>query len=148
MSRNKFFSSREQFEEWLFFQSDVVENFVNEFDYLNLDFSPESLIRLEQWILEKHPSPQSLIKDEKAEILDSILRYVGQVYVKQLKGKWNVVLNDPQYVYYSMPIVTTPDDMDVSPFSEIVASSDRRRGDYMYTVFIKKKRRMEENGLL
>jgi hypothetical protein len=148
MSRNQFFSSEDQFQEWLFFASDVLEDFIDKFSNLDLDYSPESLIRLEQWILDKHPSPQSFVEGEKAEVIDGMLRYVGDVYVKQLKGKWDVELDDPQYVYYSMPIVKMEGVNAVSPFSELVASTDRRRGDYMYKLFMNKKRRMEESGLL
>ncbi|MFC7443161.1 hypothetical protein [Laceyella putida] len=152
MSRKQFFSSEDQFQEWLFFQSDVVEQFINEFDHLNLDFSPESLIRLEQWILDRHPSPQALMNNEKAEIVDGMLRYVGQVYVKQLKWKWDVELNDQSYVFYSMPLVKPRDDEHnlyaESPFSQIVASTDRRSGDYMYRLFMNIKEDMEDNNLL
>jgi hypothetical protein len=75
-----------------FFQSDAVENFINEFRHLKLDYSPESLLRLEKWILDQHSSPKTLVKNEKAAVLDGMLRYVGQVYVKQLKWIWEITI--------------------------------------------------------
>ncbi|MBA4547456.1 hypothetical protein H1R82_05625 [Thermoactinomyces intermedius] len=148
MRRTKFFHSRDQFEEWLFFASDVLEDFTNELTYLELDYSPESLIRLEKWILERHPSPDSLVKREKAEILDGMLRYVGEVYIKHLKAIWDVNLDDPQAVFYSMPIIRMPGNVIVSPFSEIVASSDRRWGDYIYKMFKNIREELKEKGHL
>jgi hypothetical protein len=77
-----------------------------------------------------------------------MMRYVGEVYVIQLRGKWGVVLDDEEYVFYSMPIVKIEDDNAISPFSELVASVDRKLGDYMYKVFMVKKERMKAKGLL
>lgn len=152
MSRQEFFSSRDEFEEWLFFQSDAVENFIDEFSHLKLDYSPESLLRLEKWILDRHSSPQTLVKNEKAAVLDGMLRYVGQVYVKQLKWIWDVELNDKNDVFYSMPLVKQRDDHDniyaESPWSLLLASVDRRQGEYMYGMFMNMKEDMEEKGFL
>ncbi|MBA4603641.1 hypothetical protein [Thermoactinomyces mirandus] len=146
MTREKFFSSEDEFQKWLFFQSDELESFIKEFDCLDLDYSPESLVQLEQWILKRHSSPKSFIKDEKAEVIDAMLRYVGQIYVKHLKWIWDIELKDQQYVFYSMPLVKPKDDKDniyaESPFSLLVASTDRRIGDYMYRMFMNMKKEM------
>ncbi len=147
MMEEEFFSDEDSFQEWLFFTSDVVETFIEDFKELQLDYSPESLIRLEKWILAKYPTPEIFVENESAKVLDGMLRYVGQVYVKQLKAKWDVVLDDKQYVYYSMPIVKISEYSAVSPFSELVASMDRRRDDYMFRVFMNEKKLLEEKYL-
>jgi hypothetical protein len=135
------------FQEWLVFLPDVLEQLIDKLPQLSLDYSPESLLRLEKWLLEQYPDVQSIRDKKEIFNLDAYLTYVGEVYKRNLKGKWGVQ-TDPNKVYFGRVIVIFEGETPVSPLSEVLASIDRRRGDYMYSVFIKKKKRMEEKGLL
>ncbi|WP_028775526.1 hypothetical protein [Shimazuella kribbensis] len=147
MIEDEFFSDEESFQEWLFFASDVLEIFSEDFKELQLDYSPESLIRLEKWILDNHATTQSFLDNEPAKVLDEMIRYVGRVYVKNLNGKWDVSLDDPQYVYYSFPIVKIGKGIEASPLTDILSCTDRRYGDYMYKMFKNTEEEMEEKGV-
>ncbi|TCS95887.1 hypothetical protein [Hazenella coriacea] len=136
------------FQEWLSLMPDVMEELTEKLESLELDYSPESLLRLEEWILEKYQTVDSIKAESEKMTLDALLRYVGEVYKQELKGRWGVLLDDPQYIFYGLPLVLFEKEANISPLSEVVASVDRRRGDYIYKVFMNKKKRMQENGLL
>lgn len=135
------------FQEWLKSRTDVLEKMFEKLPQLNLDYSPESLIRLEKWLLEQYPSVEMIFEEKEKSNLDAYITYVGEVFRRNLKGKWGVE-TDPKDVYYGHAIVTFEKDIPVSPRSEVLVSIDRRKGGLMYKHFMKKKNRMEENGLL
>jgi len=117
---------------------DIMEQFIDSMPQeLNLDYSPESLLRLEEWILKSYPTAGDILKESEKRVLDSLGRYVGQVYRKNLGGKWKLYLDDPNNVFYGLPVIILPsEEIDpICPLSEVTASVDRRKGDYIYTLF-------------
>ncbi len=135
------------FQEWLMFLPDELEKLQEQLNHLDLDYSPESLLRLEGWILEKYPTMDSVLEDKMT--LDALLRYVGEVYRIHLQGKWDIVLDDPQYIFYNLPIISYPENApNTSPLSLVTASIDRQTDNFIYDSFMKKKKWMEGEGLI
>ncbi|MGF7086598.1 hypothetical protein JOD24_000427 [Kroppenstedtia sanguinis] len=136
-----------KFQVWLMEMGDILERFIDHIPpETRLDYTPESLLRLEEWMLEHYPSVDDLLKESNKETLDALVRYTGQVYRKNLKGKWTIHLDDPNYAFFGLPMISfhIPRIDPVAPHSEVVASVDRRRGDYIYTVFKATERLIEE----
>lgn len=137
------------FQEWLMLLPDELEKLQKELNHLDLDYSPESLLRLEGWILENYPSTDAILDDQEKMTLDALLRYVGEVFKIHLQGKWDVVLDDPQYVFYNLPIISFSGNIpNTSPLSLVTASIDRQTGEFIYDSLMKKKRFMESQGLI
>jgi hypothetical protein len=111
---------------------------------LDLNFSPESLLRLEKWILQEYNTPEDILEENEKYTLDSLSCYVGEVYRRNLNGKWNLKLDDPSYAYYGVPLIeyTNTKIPDTCPLYDITASIDRRREDYIYNLFVKKKNKL------
>ncbi|MFD1395979.1 hypothetical protein ACFQ40_09410 [Kroppenstedtia eburnea] len=136
-----------KFQVWLMEMGDILERFIDHMPpETGLDYTPESLLRLEEWILGHYPSVDDLLKESNKETLDALVRYTGQVYRKNLKGKWTIHLDDPNYAFFGLPMISfnIPRVDPVAPHSEVVASVDRRRGDYIYTVFKATERLIKE----
>lgn len=140
-------NDRDKFQVWLMEMGDILDHFI---DYMpsetGLDYSPESLQRLEEWILHQYPTFDDILKESNKETLDALVRYTGQVYRKNLNGKWTIELDDPDYAFYGLPMVTfnLPNIDPVAPHSEVVASVDRRTGNYIYRIFKATERLIEE----
>jgi len=64
---------------------------------------PDSLGVLEAWLLERYPTMDTILEDEKASHLDGAARYVGEVFRKAIGGHWRLRLNDPKYVFHGLP---------------------------------------------
>lgn len=126
---------KENFEIWLFEMDDHLENIAQTMGIdqdLKLDFSPQSLSRLENWILMNFTFEQMKHESTKNK-LDVLARYVGETFRKELDGKWTIKLEDPSFVFYGMPIVVEKDSLAeiTSPHSLITASLDRKIGNFM-----------------
>ncbi|SDX45513.1 hypothetical protein SAMN05444487_11837 [Marininema mesophilum] len=137
----------ERFDDWLFYMDDVLEEFLEKKapKSINLDYTPESLLQFEKWLLMKYSKPEDLMQESERFWLDGAARYVGEVYRKNLNGKWTIFLDDKDYGYYGRPMVhffkkTDP----VSPHSDVIAATDRRRGDFIFELFVNTKLMMEE----
>jgi hypothetical protein len=93
---------REKFEMYLFEMDDVLEPFIEDADKagFTLDYSLDSLHRLEQhWLSRKG--------DADAErLLQRSVRYFGEVFRKNVGGKWQLCDSHPNNVYFKLPIVS------------------------------------------
>lgn len=70
----------ENFNEWLFLMSDVLEKFIFDFNIqtkIKLDFGIESVNEIEKYLLNKFESIDEILKEENKVIHDSTARYVG-----------------------------------------------------------------------
>ena len=76
---------------------------------------------------------------EDTWIHDALARYIGEVFRKNIGGKWNIVLDDPNYAYVGLPQLNYP--TPVCPFTLLTASIDRNRGDFLRMVYINTKKR-------
>lgn len=137
------------FEEWLMLLPDELEKVEKALHHLDLDDSPESLLRLEGWILDNYPSMDAILDDREKMTLDALLRYVGEVFRVHLQGKWDIVRNDPQYVCDHLPIIRFSGNIpNTSPLLLVTASFDRHTGEFIYDSLMKKRRFMENQGLI
>jgi hypothetical protein len=135
------------FQYWLMEMGDKLDEFIEKMPKeLELNYSPESLLRLESWILENYSTVGDILKDSEKTMLDSLARYVGEVYRRNLKGKWKLYLDDPDNVFYELPVIMVPSETvpPICPLTEVTASVDRRRGNYIHNLFQKKMKRMNE----
>ena len=99
--------TQENFQEWIFFISDKMEYFTDEFakeHNLTLNYSIKSLDDLEKWILSNFRHHNDLIA--KKELLDYLTIYIGQTFKKYIGGKWFIDLENKKNAYYSMPVLT------------------------------------------
>ena len=74
---------------------------------LKLDYSIKSLDELEKWILCNYKEVNDLIEDRK--ILDYLTVYIGETFRKYIGGKWVIDLENKKNVFYSMPVLTSPE---------------------------------------
>jgi hypothetical protein len=137
---------REQFEYWLADMDDALERF---FATLppevrdRLDYSPQSLDVLEQWMLSKYSKMEQVRQPSESKTLDGIARYIGETYRKNLGGHWEIRLDDPKYAFYGLPQLTgysakpTPS----APLPLATAAVDRRTGNYWSTILANKMER-------
>lgn len=136
-----------KFQLWLMEMGDILDDFIDRMPpETRLDYSPESLVWLEEWILHQYLSVDDLLKESNKENLDALVRYTGQVYLKNLNGKWTIELGDPDYAFFGLPMIAfnIPTMDPVAPHSEVVASVDRRTGNYIYNVFKATERLIEK----
>lgn len=129
----------EEFEEWLISMDFVLDEFEEKVP-VDLDFSQTSLLDIEKWLLRNYPTVESLKNDSWT--LNALTIYVGETFRKNLGGKWSIELDDPKVLFYGLPVLrfpikgTAPD----SPMATVLASIDRQKGDYMYSIVQNLKR--------
>lgn len=131
--------SQDEFEQWLFDMDDVLDEFRAEFSTLQgvtLDFTPESLDKLERWLLSEYPNVKAALKLSEKFTVDKAARYVGETFRKRIGGQWSINLVNPKYVFYGLPELRskstkcTPE----CPHTLVTASLDRRTGVFIRTV--------------
>ena len=134
--------TKEDFDNWIFFISDKMDYFTNEFaneNNLCLDYSIDSLNALEDWLPKKYEKISEIIEDKTLynntyNILDLCGVYVGEVFRKHIGGKWYMIMDNPKNVYYKLPVLTDPSYIGETykcPITMVTACLDRRRGDYI-----------------
>ena len=130
----------DKFQYWLMDMDDAIARLIqsaptNLAD--KLDFSPESLNVLEEFILSKYPTIIDIKKPTEAKAVDSLARYVGQVFRKHLGGKWGIEFNDRKNVFYGLPQLMgmAGQRTQICPLTLVTASTDRRTGQFIRTVF-------------
>lgn len=135
----KALTTGDDFEYWLMDMDDALDRFlailppqVKE----KLDFSPSSLNTLEAWILDKYPNTPAMLESDQSRLVDGVARYIGETFRKLLGGRWDIKLDEPQFVYFGVPILTgfmgelTP----ICPLTLATASAHRRTGQYLCNV--------------
>jgi hypothetical protein len=127
--------TRDDFEEWLFLMSDKLEAFEVFFKKetgKDLDYSVQSINEVEAWLLTKFESPDDILKQENKEILDLVIRYIGDTFRKNLKAKWTIDLENEKNAYYQLPVITAEKvSSPIAPHTLVTASLDRRRGTFI-----------------
>ena len=134
---------RDQFEHWLFAMDDILEDFIANFpgDKQSLDYSPESLKVVEQWLMDSFATIEDAEEEAGKIPLDRAARYIGETYRRNLGGKWNLHLKNPKYVHYGIPelIDMAHVPVKVCPLFEATTAIDRREGDMMTKDLLYKK---------
>ena len=130
--------TQENFQEWLILIDFKMDFFTEEFakeQNLTLDYSLESLDKLESWILANYDDIKKLIDDEK--MLDYLTVYIGETFRKHLGGKWYIDLKNKKNAYYSMPVLTDPSyrgEVYKAPMTYATACINRKKGNYISTI--------------
>ncbi|WP_282133853.1 hypothetical protein [Cellulophaga baltica] len=100
-----------QFENWKKNTSSRIKSWkkglIDDDEKLELDFSENSLFKLENYIISKY-SPIDLKNQEKNIELDGIVSYIGETLIRLLpESKWIIYTKDKTNVYYNLPCVNT-----------------------------------------
>ncbi|MFV0427960.1 MAG: hypothetical protein ACK5KO_00810 [Arachnia sp.] len=102
-------------------------------DDVVLDYSLDSLVPLERWILQRYPDLASA-KAELGGLAGSAGAYVGETVRKAAGGVWQLD-GTKSSVFYGFPVlVGVRGKKTISPLTLVTAATDRRRGDYLYSV--------------
>jgi hypothetical protein len=129
----------EQFQSWLFYMDDALDQFKARLpDTVRsaLDFTAASLNALEGWLIDRYNTIAELRAPSEGEILDGAARYVGETMRKTLGGRWQIRFDDPKDAYYGLPELSqfglpVPP---ICPHRLVTASIDRRSGTYLSTM--------------
>lgn len=133
------------FDAWLTDMDDALDHFREHVPAVlaeQLDYSPESLVALENWLLQRYPDQESFKTDSSLALVDGIVRYVGETFVRSLGAHWTLSRN-PKNVYYGLPIVTghpretTPQ----CPHKLVSVATYRREGAFLRDVFNSQNKR-------
>jgi hypothetical protein len=91
-----------KFQQFLFEMDDVLEPFLAEANAAGyeLDYSLNSLCILEEYLLSKTDDAKD------GELLNRAARYVGEVFRKNVGGRWQLCLKDPEYLYFKLPVIS------------------------------------------
>jgi hypothetical protein len=132
--------TRDDFDYWVFDMDDVLDLFMKDAEEkwnLKLDYSPESLTAIEKMILANYASLNDFETELGVKVLDNVARYVGEVFRKHLGGYWSIRLDDEKFAFYGMPIlIDIPNNpTSVCPLALTTASTFRRTGSFLFTVF-------------
>lgn len=92
----------DKFQFFLFEMDDVLGPFVAAAQDagFQLDYTIESLMSLEQFML-SHPTIMG-----NSQMQNRAARYLGEVFRKNLGGKWELCLKDPKYLFYKLPVIS------------------------------------------
>ncbi len=99
----------EKFQYFIFEMDDVLDEFIalareNRFE---LDYSISNLDTLESFI----DSIEGSVRDDK--FINRCSRYLGEVFRKELGGRWDLCLDDPENINFKLPIINDFSDLDL-----------------------------------
>jgi len=129
--------TRDDFEFWLFDMDDELGSFLDSLPESisgKLDYSLDSLLGLEAWVLENYESIDAVMRADNTLMLDRLSRYVGESIRKSIGGKWNIELFDTDDAYYCLPILTHEKYGTECPMTFVTACTSRREGDYIFEI--------------
>jgi hypothetical protein len=71
------------------------------------DYSLESLITINAWLLKRYTSPLDLGREADKDLLEGAIFYIGETYRQHLHGYWNVHFADlePEFEYGERPVI-------------------------------------------
>jgi hypothetical protein len=140
--------SRDDFEAWLFDMDDALEDFHTAVPGLPFDFTVGSLRSLEGWLLARYRTPEALAQPSEERLLDGAARYLGEVMRRQVGGTWDIVLDDPKFIYGRLPILRVPNRRNVPfcPHFTVRLAVKRRAGDLLTSVVTKAIQHADEVG--
>jgi hypothetical protein len=132
-------TTREDFESWVDYMAEGIKHFLNSLPEqvrVKLDYSPESLDVLEDWLLRTYPTTKSMLEADQAALVGGAARYVGETFRRRIGGLWDIRLDDPQFAFFAMPILTGFEERStpICPLTLVTASGDRRTGKFIRTV--------------
>ena len=133
--------TQEDFQEWIFFISDKMDEFTDTFakdNHLILDYTLASLDDVERWILDNYSKIKDLLADKVT--LDRLTIYIGETFRKYIGGKWFMDLKNKKNAYYSVPVLTDPSyrgEVYLTPMFFATASINKNKGNYISGILMK-----------
>jgi hypothetical protein len=130
----------DQFQHWLIEMDDAIARFLAtlpEDDARKLDFSAASLKAIEALALQAYAGIDALKKPSESKTVDGMARYVGETFRRHLGGKWFIDFTDKKNAFYGLPQLKEMrgQTTQICPMTLVSASTDRRKGDFIHTVF-------------
>jgi hypothetical protein len=139
-------STREDFNYWVADMDDALDRFMAtlpEDIRPKLDFSPQSLDVIEQWLLDRYPSLDVARTSGDSKVFDGVARYLGETFRRNVGGHWSISFDDPRNVAYGLPVLTgfKGENSALTPLTMATASTDRRTGKYLRGILENIKKR-------
>lgn len=130
---------KDQFEEWLFIMDDRLSDFIESLPENiknEMDYSADSLDIIERWLLSLFSKSETILEEKNKFFLDGLSRYIGETYRKQLTGKWSINIDDPEFVFYGLPIITDSEKNEtiICPISMSTTTIVRNQGTFLSTI--------------
>jgi hypothetical protein len=123
--------SQVEFQTWLAREVEVREELAALIGR-ELELTPESLDVVEAYLLEHYAAPKDLLALPARSVLDAAARQIGLVYVLNVDGaEWAINLDDPDDMYYRLPIIRLADGAAVCPLTLATACLERRTGEFL-----------------
>ena len=131
---------QENFEYWLANMDDFLIEFFNTIPKslaTKLDYSPQSLSALEEFILDRYDVIGDIKKKKQTSMLNGLSIYLGETFRKNLGGQWDIELDDEEDADYGVPILVGlgKDQETIAPIYLITACIDRRKGNYLSHIY-------------
>lgn len=110
-----------------------------------MDYSPQSLQILEEWLLDKYSDTIMMLPASESKMVDGVARYVGEVFRKNLGGKWIIGFKDKKNAFYGLPQLgeIPGQQSQICPLILVTTSADRRTGKFLQTIFQNNQRNLE-----
>jgi len=131
---------QETFIEWTTF----IEDRVNEWSTTapkeivkNLDYSPESLKVIEQYILSKYTKETLGNSENKIEI-DALVSYYGETLRRNIPNSiWHIELDDETSVDFNTPSVKAPIGPQLGLYYLLKRLVVKNKGTFLYDMYVK-----------
>ena len=124
---------KHEFDVWLTFMDDRLGELMQQLPKdvaSQLDFTPESLFVIENWLMSQFSGPYELMEKDKY-LLDKVACYLGEVIRISLGGHWGIDYSDPNDAYCGIPTIRTEGEPPICPLTMVTTSLDRRKGNLM-----------------
>lgn len=134
------FDGQDRFEIWLMEMDESIRRFSDllpEESRRTLDFSMNSMMCLESWLISRYERPVEVMRPTEAAVHDGAARYIGETFRKHLGGKWKIDFIDKKNVYFGVPQIVSMKGQvaQFSPHALVTTLLDRRRGDFLVAIF-------------
>ena len=110
----------------------TIESFVPADLWSNLDFSPQSLKLVGDWIAQNFGSIDEIKETLGVERITALGAYAGEVHVRSLGWHWFAETEDSRFMDFRRPIVTDGKGKYRSPVSTITAFAHSHRPAVLY----------------
>jgi len=123
--------SHEEFQTWLAQEVEVRDE-LEALLGVELGLDEHSLDTLEAALLRRYRTPDEALTLGERGVLDAAARHVGLVMILSIDGaEWDINLDDPDDVYYRLPVIRFSDRSSDCPLTAVTAALDRRTGSFL-----------------
>lgn len=126
----------DDFNAWVADMDDALERFLQRLPEAlrrKMNYSPESLDDLENWLLARYPSKDMMLVADQSRTVDGVARYIGETFRKNAGGHWDIELKDPKAAFFAVPFLKgfrTP----ICPLALATAAASRRKPGFIQKV--------------